>query len=280
MASKIVVSQIPSRIKEVASTGSFLNPRDADRYRAAVISCFVGTHRGPLRSGNRSRRLALPLGSKNLASLVIDQCVWVHSLPAGLSVKPLKSRETRLTPEDSACEDRSSAVARLFREHNRMLVGFLFARLKNEQEAKEVAQEAYVKVLRLEEKPGAASFMRSYLFRVAENLAIDRLRQRQSRSRLDQLDVFDELLDDSGTERAVLAAQELALIEAAIAELPEKYRQAFRLVRLEDRSFPEVAAFMEISERMVRKYVTGTLIYIRLRREGVAGADAWNRLQS
>ena len=195
-------------------------------------------------------------------------------------MKPLDSQKTRLASEDSASEDRTSAVARLFREHNRMLVGFLFARLKNEQEAKEVAQEAYVKVLRLEEKPGAASFMRSYLFRVAENLAIDRLRQRQSRSRLDQLDVFDELLDDSGTERAVLAAQELALIEAAVAELPEKYRQAFRLVRLEDRSFPEVAAFMEISERMVRKYVTGTLIYIRLRREGVAGADAWNRVQS
>lgn len=195
-------------------------------------------------------------------------------------MRPFDSREIRRTSEDSAPEDRSSAVARLFREHNRMLVGFLFARLKNEQEAKEVAQEAYVKVLRLEEKPGAASFMRSYLFRVAENLAIDRLRQRQIRSRLDQLDVFDELLDDSGTERAVLADQELALVEAAIGELPEKYRQAFRLVRFEDRSFPEVAALMEISERMVRKYVTGTLIYIRLRREGVAAADAWSRVQS
>lgn len=195
-------------------------------------------------------------------------------------MKPFDSRETRLTSEDPAPEDRSSAVARLFREHNRMLVGFLFARLKNEQEAKEVAQEAYVKVLRLGEKPGAASFMRSYLFRVAENLAIDRLRQRQSRSRLDQLDVFDEILEDSGTERAVLAEQELALIEAAIAELPEKYRQAFRLVRLEDRSFPEAAALMGISERMVRKYIAGTLIYIRLRREGAPAADAWSGVQS
>ena len=195
-------------------------------------------------------------------------------------MKPFESRETRLTSKEPATEDRSSAVARLFREHNRMLVGFLFARLKNEQEAKEVAQEAYVKVLRLEEKPGAASFMRSYLFRVAENLAIDRLRQRQSRSRLDQLDVFDELFEDSGTERAVLAEQELALIESAMAELPEKYRQAFQLVKFEERDFPEAAALMEISERMVRKYVTGTLIYIRLRREGVAGADAWSRMQS
>lgn len=195
-------------------------------------------------------------------------------------MKSFDSRETRLTSKEPATEDRSSAVARLFREHNRMLVGFLFARLKNVQEAKEVAQEAYVKVLRLEEKPGAASFMRSYLFRVAENLAIDRLRQRQSRSRLDQLDVFDEIFEDSGTERAVLAEQELALIESAMAELPEKYRQAFQLVKFEERDFPEAAALMEISERMVRKYVTGTLIYIRLRREGVAGADAWSRMQS
>lgn len=75
-------------------------------------------------------------------------------------------------------EDRGAAVARIFREHNRKLVGLLVTRLKNEQEAKEVAQEAYVKVLQLEPGRGAVSYLRSYLFKVAENLAIDRLRQR------------------------------------------------------------------------------------------------------
>ena len=184
-----------------------------------------------------------------------------------------------IASEGVSPEDRSSVIARLFREHNRMLIGFLFARLKNEQEAKEIAQEAYVKVLRLDERPGAASFLRSYLFRVAENLAIDRIRQRRTRSRLDQLLPLDDFFEET-TERAVLAEQELTLLKSIITELPDKYQLALRLVKFDDRPFSEAARLMGISERMVRKYVSGALIYLRLRREGIVAAEAWNRVQS
>jgi len=182
--------------------------------------------------------------------------------------------------EDSGSEDRASTVSRLFREHNRMLVGFLFARLKNEQEAKEIAQEAYVKVLQLEQKTGAASFMRAYLFRVAENLALDRVRQRHNRSRLDRLNTIGDLFEADLTERAAIAGQELALLKAAVAELPDKCGEAFRLHKLEELTFPEVAQQMRLTERMVRRYVARALYYIRLRREGMSAADALEKVTS
>ncbi len=69
-------------------------------------------------------------------------------------------------------------------------------------------------------------------------------------------------------------------MRAAVAELPEKYCEAFRLVKLEDESFPQAAHLMQLSERMVRKYVTRALLYIRLRREGSSPTDAWNKVQS
>jgi DNA-binding CsgD family transcriptional regulator len=37
---------------------------------------------------------------------------------------------------------------------------------------------------------------------------------------------------------------------------------------------------MQLSERMVRKYITRALIYIRLRREGHSAKAAWNKVQS
>src|SRR5688572_644070 len=77
-------------------------------------------------------------------------------------------------------KDRIALVKRLFEEHNRTLVSFLHARLHCEQEARDVAQEAYVRLLQLDGH-GAISFLRSYLFRIAENLAVDRLRERRSR---------------------------------------------------------------------------------------------------
>jgi RNA polymerase sigma factor (sigma-70 family) len=181
---------------------------------------------------------------------------------------------------DGGPEDRASTVSRLFREHNRTLIGFLFARLKNEQEAREIAQEAYVKVLQLEKKPDAASFMRSYLFKVAENLAVDRVRQRLNRSRLDRLNPVGDLFEQDSTERAAIAGQELALLKTAVAELPGKCGQAFRLHKLEELPFPEVAERMGLTERMVRKYVARALFYVRLRREGVSAGDAWKQVTS
>jgi RNA polymerase sigma factor (sigma-70 family) len=182
---------------------------------------------------------------------------------------PLEScREAESPLEGGGPDERASHVARLFRQHNRMLVGLLVGRLRNEQEAKEVAQEAYVRVLQLEPRHGAVSYLRSYLFRVAENLAVDRLRQRRSRSRLDGLDSIDDFFEEPRGERAAIAEQELALLRLAVSELPARCREAFRLHKLEDLPFDEVAARMGVTERMVRKFVSRALVYIRLRREG------------
>ena len=195
-------------------------------------------------------------------------------------MKPFEPLNAEARPDDAEPQTRASALSSLFREHNRTLVRFINARLRNEQEANEIAQEAYVKMLQLDRCPGTASFLRHYLFRVAENLAVDRIRQRYARSRLDQLTSIDDLFQEALAERTVLAAQELDLLKAAVAELPEKYREAFRLIKLEDKSFPQAATLMRLSERMVRKYVTRALIYIRLRREGHTAKDAWNKVQS
>lgn len=175
--------------------------------------------------------------------------------------------------------DRASVISRLFREHNRMLVRFLHSRLRNEQEAREIAQESYVKILQLE-APGGLSFLRSYLYRVAENLATDRIRQRNIRSRIDRLDTFDEFLKDAVVERSAMAHQELSLLKQAMTELPPSYQQAFRAVKLEDRDCEDVAAEMAITVRMVRKYVSHALIYIQLRREGVPARAAWARMKA
>jgi RNA polymerase sigma factor (sigma-70 family) len=195
-------------------------------------------------------------------------------------VKRFESLNGEERSDDAGPQTRASALSSLFSEHNRTLVRFINARLRNEQEANEIAQEAYVKMLQLDRCSGTASFLRHYLFRVAENLAVDRIRQRYSRGRLDQLTSIDDLFQEALAERTVSAGQELALLKAAVAELPKKYREAFRLIKLEDHSFPQAAGLMQLSERMVRKYITRALIYIRLRREGHTAKDAWNKVQS
>src|ERR1700733_2821570 len=91
-------------------------------------------------------------------------------------------------------EDRAALVLGLFREHNQALIGFLLGRVNSQQEAQEIAQEAYVRMLELD-TAGAVGFLRAYLFKLAANLAVDRARQRATHTRLQQIwiDPFEYL---------------------------------------------------------------------------------------
>src|ERR1700756_676267 len=80
--------------------------------------------------------------------------------------------------ECSAEKEGPARIDHLFREHNDALVRFLSARLGSYQDAREVAQEAYVRLLNLD-RPGAANFLKALLYKTAANLAIDRLRHQR-----------------------------------------------------------------------------------------------------
>lgn len=164
-------------------------------------------------------------------------------------------------------------MAGLFRDHNDSLIRFLTNRLRSRQEAHEVAQEAYVRLLSLHE-PGAVSYVRAFLFKTASNLATDRLRREQVHSRAARLPSFHEFADSLTPERRVAATQEIQLLVQLIAELPPKCRHAFVLNRFQGLDFPAVAREMRLSERMVRNYVMRALLYCRARRES---ADAGSK---
>lgn len=153
-------------------------------------------------------------------------------------------------------------VRQLFREHNRALVNFLLTRLASEQEARDVAQEAYVRLLQLDQT-GAISFLRGYLFRIAANISVDHARHRVVHERV--ADLFDELADIPGTEHEAITREEFDIACSALEELPPNCRQAFVLHVIEGYRTPEVARTMGIDQRTVRKYVTRALVRCRAR---------------
>jgi RNA polymerase sigma-70 factor (ECF subfamily) len=175
--------------------------------------------------------------------------------------------------EDSRA--RAQAVSALFREHNRTLVRFLESRLQNTQEAREIAQEAYVRLLELG-RTGAVGFLRSYLFRIASNLAIDRLRSRSAHRRIDAtlIEPVEELVDRAGVEGRVFAEDEMKVFWRSLEELPEHYRQSFVLSRLHALSTADIAHRLGRSDRMVRRYIVHALIYCRHRVNGLSARRA------
>jgi RNA polymerase sigma factor (sigma-70 family) len=181
----------------------------------------------------------------------------------------------QVTPPSLAA---SAAVSQLFREHNRTLVGYLTGRLRSRQEASEVAQEAYIRLLQLQ-GPVSPSVLRAYLFKTATNIAIDRLRHGRVRQRLEQQ---PGLLEDSITvpgesddpAQQLLAREQADQLLGYLQELPSKCQQVLNLHRLEGIPQHEVAARLGFSERMVRRYITYAMVYCHLRLEGMAPDQA------
>ncbi|WP_395641690.1 RNA polymerase sigma factor [Rudaea sp.] len=173
-------------------------------------------------------------------------------------------RETALRQSDAGAAEHAAQVASLFREHNRALTSFLSSRLDSMAEAQEVAQEAYVRLLRLE-NPEQVGFLRAYLFRIASNLAVDRLRQRNVRADAAEEDLFAEWLDTPAPERRALAIDQLRLVREALRELPRKTSQAFVMHAIEGRGFDAIARVMKLTERMVRYHVTRAMAHCRAR---------------
>jgi RNA polymerase sigma factor (sigma-70 family) len=158
------------------------------------------------------------------------------------------------SPEASEPEAGSGVrVEKLFREYNESLVRFLNARLHSTQEAREVAQEAYIQVLGLTNR-STISFLQAYLFRTAANLATNRLKQRHRRQRIDEL-VFFESVNTPSPEHSFAARQDLEVISRALEGLPPKCAMAFILVKFDDMDFDQAAESMNLTPRQIRRYV-------------------------
>ena len=150
---------------------------------------------------------------------------------------------------------KSQFVADLFEEQAAPLLKYLVARFKSVEEAKEVAQEAWLRIYRLDH-PEQLDNAKAFLFQTASNLSIDRIR-RSNLERRHATIVEDE--QSASVEDKLTAEQALRTIESALFELPLKCRQAFVMHRQLGRSYPEIAAELGVSTSMVEKYIIQAL---------------------
>lgn len=173
---------------------------------------------------------------------------------------------------------RNRSIAALFQDHNRALVSFLTLRLQSVQEAREVAQEAYVRLLQLD-RPEVQGFLRAYLFRIAANLAVDRLRRRSTELRAARAELFDELDDVDEPERCTLASERLDVVRQSLEELPEACRKAFVMHRIDGLRVEDIARKLKLSPRMVYVHLERALLYCRLRADGATPDAARQRMK-
>jgi RNA polymerase sigma-70 factor (ECF subfamily) len=160
------------------------------------------------------------------------------------------------------------ALSRLLVAERPGLVRRLAGIVGSESLAEDVTQSLYLRLQRLKDDPPILH-QRSFLFRLASNLAVDYVRAEQSQARRNAeahalLWAEPEALDP---ERTTASCLELERVLKAASSLPEPTRSIFRLHRFEGLRQSEVAACYGVSVTTVEKHVRRALAVLRKARD-------------
>src|SRR5689334_14004278 len=159
-------------------------------------------------------------------------------------------------------------VGSAFEQYHAGLHRFLMRRLRSAHNAQDLAQETYLRLLRMDNhelvrKPQA------YLYRIASNLVYEfKLRERND----------PVAFDSEALERAAESAPSVTVIDSSeavgcaqqlgsvLGQLPPLYRAVFVLRKRDGMSYPEIARTLGISVHTVKKYLARAVAQCRCAR--------------
>jgi RNA polymerase sigma-70 factor (ECF subfamily) len=186
---------------------------------------------------------------QGISKLVVNMLDLEVVGPAGLSEWSDKEIIERVLAGDTP------AYELLMRRYNQRLYRLVRSILRDEAEAEDVMQEAYVRAFyHLAQYEGRSSFS-TWIGHIAVNEALARISKAK---RLEYTDFSNpaemvEAVDPSMNPEENSALQEAQnLLERAILELPDIYRTVVMMHDVEEMTTEETAALLEITEQSVR----------------------------
>ena len=154
-----------------------------------------------------------------------------------------------------------SAFKEMFVHYYPKVKVFLGQFIGNQDDAKDVAQNIFVKIwLQRRLLPELRSFS-AFLYTMTRNAAIDYGRIHKIRIPLDAVETASER--DHETESGFFAKELQVRISHAVAEMPEKRRKVFIMSRLEGRTGKEIAETLGISRKTVENHINLALRELR-----------------
>ncbi len=166
-----------------------------------------------------------------------------------------------------AQQGRDAAFRELVRRYERPVFSLIFRMVRDRELAEDLAQDTFVKVLNHIDRYRPEFKLSSWLFKIANNVAIDHLRKRQlptismdgspHASTADAVEATTlQIADNQESALEEIESRELGgAIEKAIADLRPEYRACIMLRHVEDRSYEEIAATLDLPLGTVKTYI-------------------------
>ena len=175
--------------------------------------------------------------------------------------------DVRTDAADRAWADRiragdMDAFEALYRTYWQRLYAFAFRYVHSQEDAEEVAQEVFFRIWRGREHWVPAGAVRNYLYLAVRNAARDRL-ERAAVARRWRVGRVGQVATAAEIESDLDAADLVAAVERALAELPPKRSAVCKLRLIDGLSYAQIADRLGIGEKTVETQLARGLKFLR-----------------
>jgi len=158
--------------------------------------------------------------------------------------------------------DDNNAYEMVFREYYRPMTAYAFRFLGNLPDSESIVQDVFLRLWQKRKDIMITSSLQNYLFRSVKNNCINYIEHEKIKTGYQSLVIRNEA-DRSEYSEFFLEFGLTMKIEAAIASLPEKRQEIFRLAREDGLKYREIADRLNISVKTVETQMTLALKQLR-----------------
>ncbi len=143
----------------------------------------------------------------------------------------------------------------LFQRYTLLLLGVCMKYLKNEDDAKDSVQQIFLKVIQ-ELQKYKVEYFKSWLYMVAKNHCLMKLRDRQSKIPVELTDNLAAAPDETADwQKLVQNDLALEMMETSLQELNQEQQQCVTLFYLDKKSYREISDITGFSSLQVKSYI-------------------------
>jgi len=180
-----------------------------------------------------------------------------------LSEKKLDSRKEDSRLIHDALKGNQSAYERLMKKYHDQIANLIYRIIHRREQVEDLTQEVFIKTFASLKSFNEEYAFSTWLYKIATNSSIDYLRKKKlSTFSIDKPIAMEEgestfELPDSRYEpdKHIIQKQRAKLLQEAIEQLPEKYKQVILLRHTEERDYNEIARMLKLPIGTVKAHI-------------------------
>lgn len=156
------------------------------------------------------------------------------------------------------------AYEMLFTQWYVPLSNYAFSIIRDQDDAKDIVQRTFYKLWEQREQIEIHTSIKSYLYRMVHNNCLNKIKQNKIRTEHDQQIGYEKSYEESNTDKLVLSSELQGKIDDAIESLPPRCREVFKMSRMQQLSYAEIAKEMNITPNTVETQIVKALRLLRI----------------